>query len=478
MLVYHPLSKSLPNLGRLSLTSTGVELYPDGSALLSPGEWADASRLLNFDVSVPIHSATPPAPVPAPVPASNRRRPRDDSSGDERARARVRSTVLSPAPVPAQVPSRVLGERTASRSTVSPPAPVPALTLLPLSADNLASILGGIGRTEQSKASACKAAQNLCETNVQITEACRSYPTVWRELAESIFKYDGSDDIFGEGLIYDTFRNDASAPSYDNSRPLAPRSAFNNMCVAKGLANVLAKRFVAFGLRYHERTMLETWAEEGCEISDLNESEFEDLSWEDKEKIQLKSFPDLEFADDASKNAMEQFKNEPLHALFLDKYKEDPIFNKLVHRIFQSTAKFLFSDGSLDYMSEELTTIDVAYMVGKVIGVYIVCLWKREHAHENFRHKHDGDESESPMEEDTLEELLVIMQSNSEILRSKLATAVIKTVYQEDYNPEEVDYSKMYDLPEELTEYQTAPDFEADYKFDEPPPSRLALRRR
>lgn len=78
----------LPNLGRLALASTtptGVTVHADGSATLTPKEWADLSGLIGG----------PSAPTPAPVPAPARRRRthvvrHDDDSSRPRSRRWIR----------------------------------------------------------------------------------------------------------------------------------------------------------------------------------------------------------------------------------------------------------------------------------------------------------------------------------------------------------------------------------------------------
>jgi hypothetical protein len=87
----------LPNLRGLALepSPTGVVVNPDGSATLTPAEWANLARLIGE------RSALAPAPAPAPPRRgriARRVRHDDDSSSSEderplaaRARARARA---------------------------------------------------------------------------------------------------------------------------------------------------------------------------------------------------------------------------------------------------------------------------------------------------------------------------------------------------------------------------------------------------
>ena len=382
----------LPNLGRLALasTTTGVTVNPDGSATLTPKEWAKYSHLISGP-SDNDSSSEDERPLAERRPARRPRQDNDSSSEDERPLAERR-----PARRPAQVrqghDSSSEDERPlAKRRPARRPAPLGAALFDMLKEDELASILDAIGRDDESKATACQDAHNFCF--VTGGKACRGDPQIWRDLAQRIFGYGpGQDDkevALGKRLIYDTFKDDAT-----------PRAAFNSMCGATGLADVLAKRFVMFASQPYGEFLWERWADVRADVTGLGDA-IEDLSGEEANKLAEEHYPDIFKADEWEADAKALFDRASRKALYLDKYRNDAGFSKLVDNLFKSTVKYLFEDPTaINDMDNDANAHDALSMIGEMLGIYIVCLWKLERDRSDFADKHSADAD--PMSVDAL----------------------------------------------------------------------------
>ena len=377
----------LPDLGQLALASTtptGVTVHADGSATLTPKEWADLSGLIGG----------PSAPTPAP--ARRRRthvvRHDDDSSSseDERPLAARQSRKAAAA---ARRP-----RKTAARPprTVARDDPDTLSDLL--KEDELAAILGAIGTTEEAKASACADAKAWCALNKEHKAVCDSHPRVWQSLTERIFnrRAPGDDDLevaMGKHLIYDTFKDDAH-----------PQKAFLSMCGATGLADVLEKRFVMFSSERYGEMLWDTWNDTRADITGLGEA-IEDMSTEEVNRLAEENYPDIFKTDDWAADAKALFDRAPPKALYLDKYRNDRAFGKLVDNLFKGTARYLFEDPRTFYdMDHDSRPLDVLYMIGEMLGIYIVCLWQLGRDRTAFEAKHSSDDD--PMPPDVLDTLL------------------------------------------------------------------------
>ena len=423
----------LPNLGGLALVApsppapTGVTVNPDGSATLTPEEWAKLSGLIG-GTSAP----TTPAPI-------RRRKPRvvrrdDDSSEDER-----------PPPAPPPPPKRSQRRRTVVRN--DDPDTLPDL----LREDELAAILGAIGLTEESKASACADAKAWCALNKEHKAVCDSHPRVWQSLAERIFarRAPGDDDMevaIGKYLIYDTFKDDAN-----------PQKAFLGMCGATGLADVLEKRFVMLASERYGELMWDNWNDTRADITGLGE-EIEDMSTEEVNRLAEENYPDIFKADNWAAEAKALFDRAPPKALYLDKYNNDKAFSKLVDKLFKGTIRYLFVNPMAFYnMDHDSRPLDVIYMIGEMLGIYIVCLWKLERDRSAFDDKHSSDDD--PMPTDVLDTLLNEKDVFIQNLRTRIVYAVDLLLNYRTAEERE-DYDNFNDFQYELYEYETESDFD------------------
>jgi len=438
----------LPDLGQLALASTtptGVTVHADGSATLTPTEWADLSRLIGGP-SVPT-----PTPTPAPAPARRRRthvvRHDDDSSSSEDER-----------PLAAR-PRRKAAAR--PRRTVARDDPDTLSDLL--KADELAAILGAIGATEESKASACEDAKAWCALNREHAAVCDSHPRVWQSLTERIFDpgpvQSDKDVALGKRLIYDTFKDEAN-----------PRKAFLSMCGATGLADVLEKRFVMLASQPYGEMLWERWVDVRADVTGLGEA-IEDLSGEEADKLAEEYDPDIFKADEWEANAKALFDRAPPKALYLDKYRNDRAFGKLVDNLFKGTAKYLFEDPrAINDMDNDANALDALYMIGEALGVYIVCLWKLERDRDDFNDKHGGDDD--PMPGDVFgthyDEKVVAIQN----LRVRINYAIDVILNPENAAPNYVDavgpdgalverQGELTEFEQELYIYETESDFDS-----------------
>ena len=157
--------------------ATGVTVNPDGSVLLTPGEWAGISQApcrigSRAERGCRARTGTGTGTGTAHRHASSRRRRpvrvnRDEqssSSEDERPLASRRCAAA------VEAPRSVEQSESGARRTMTdapPAATARRRRCSNLSADELASILDAIGRVEESKATACQDAQNWCATSVR-----------------------------------------------------------------------------------------------------------------------------------------------------------------------------------------------------------------------------------------------------------------------------------------------------------------------
>ena len=423
----------LPNLGQLGLTlPTGVTVNPDGSATLTPEEWANLARLIG----------APSAPTPS-APSRTRRAVRvrhdDDSSGSEDERplaARPRAPPsLPPAP-----------QRRRRRKTVVHDDADTLSDLL--KADELAAVLGAIGMTEESKASACQDAKAWCALDKEHKAVCDSHPRVWQSLTERIFAIDDATqshtaEVLGEGLIYRTFRDDAH-----------PQRAFERMCGATGLADVLAKRFVVFAVSQYGEMLWDTWSDVRADVTGLGEA-IEDLSTDEVYELAVKNYPDIGKTNEWESDAKRLFISAPPKALYVDKYHRDPIFAKLVDVLFASTAKSLFEDRNLQTLDSknrgDNPNLEAFYEIGELLGVYIVCLWQLERDMSNFEDKHAVDDD--LMSDDDVQVVL-------EEMRFKILDLRVQIVYAQDlildpvHAQENTNYDTYDSFQQEMYEYE------------------------
>lgn len=442
----------LPNLGGLALKapSTGVTFNPDGSVLLTPGEWAGISKHLAESVAVP--SA---APAPAPAPAPSRRRSvrvrHDDDSSSEDERRPLAARVPPPSKRRARSRRATVVRDDDSDSDNDNNAGNATPPLLTLGADMLASILDAIGRVEESKATACQDAQNWCATSAAHGKACRDGdPQIWRDLAARIFDngpgLDNKDVAMGKNLIYDTFKDDAN-----------PRDAFNSMCGATALADVLTKRFVMFASQLYGEMLWDVWADVRADVTGLGEA-IEDLSGEEADKLAEENYPDIFKADEWEADAKALFDRAPPKAMYLDKYRNDRVFSKLVDNLFKGTARYLFEDPrAIREMDSSANALDALYMIGEALGIYIVCLWKRERDRSAFEAKHSSDDD--PMPDDVLDTLLDEKNVDIQNLRIRIPYA-IDLILDPTNATEITEYSDFTDFQNDLFEYETDEEFD------------------
>ena len=324
--------------------------------------------------------------------------------------------------------------------------------LLNLSADDLASILDAIGRVEESKATACKDAQNWCATSAAHGKACRDGdPQIWRDLAARIFDNgSGQDDrgvALGKNLIYDSFKDDAN-----------PRDAFNSMCGATGLADVLTKRFVMYASKAYGEMLWETWADMRADVTGLGEA-IEDLSGEEADKLAEEHFPDIFKADDWEADAKALFDRAPPKALYLDKYRNDTGFGKLIDSLFKGTAKYLFEDPKAFYnMEHGANPLDVIYMIGEMLGLYTVSLWKLERDRSDFEDKHSADSD--PMADDVLGVLLDEKDVRIQNLRANANYAIDLILDPTKAVKMDLQHRELTEFEQELLDYETGSEFD------------------
>ena len=439
----------LPNLAALGARggTTGVTLNPDGSATLTPKEWNKYKHLID-----------------GPSASARRRKPPvvrhdDDSSSEEEGQppgAASASTIMRHDDDSGSEEERKsLAARVPARRRARVPTPPGAVEdnspFGMLSNDELASILNAIGRDDESKATACEDAHNFCF--VVGDKACRDNPKIWRDLAKRIFDYRPAEDdnnvVFGKRLIYDTFRDDAN-----------PRDAFNSMCGVTDFADVLAKRFVMFASPAYGEMLWDRWNDVRADITGLGDA-IEDMSTEEVNKLAEENYPDIFKTDDWEADAKILFDRAPRKALYLKKYRNDAIFSKLVDNLFKSTVKYLFEDPkAINDMDDDANAHDVLHMIGEMLGIYIVCLWKLERDRSDFDDKHGSDND--PMPHDVfftnLDEKDVFIQN----LRTRIAYAIDLIMDPKTTPPEK--YANFTNFERELYDYETESEF--DYGKD------------
>ena len=380
----------------------------------------------------------PPAPA----------RPRyDDRSSSEDERSLAERAARAPrAP---RAPARQL------RRTAAPPRRTTVLhddaDTMPdlLKDDDLAAILGAIGMTDRNKSAACQEAKAWCGLNTRHKGVCDSNPQVWQSLVERIFHPGPVDKIpvvLGKRLIYDTFKDDAN-----------PQKAFLSMCGATGLVDVLEKRFVMLASKLYGEMMWDVWADVRADVTGLGEG-IELLSTKEADKLAEEHYPNISKTDEWEDDAKALFDSAPPKALYLDKYRNNRTFAKLVDNLFQSTAKYLFEDDRMALMDGDADERDALYMIGEMLGIYIVCLWKLESNKRNFWVKNSADKD--PMPEDVLETHLDDMEVSIQNLRVKIVRAIYLIL-----DPTNAEENQDYDDPRNEF-FNELYDYESDGAFD------------
>ena len=250
----------------------------------------------------------------------------------------------------------------------------------------------------------------------------------------------------GKRLIYDTFKDDAN-----------PQRAFLSMCGATGLADVLEKRFVMFASQLYGEMLWDVWADVRADVTGLGEA-IEDLSTEEANKLAEEYDPDIFKADEWEADAKALFDRAPPKALYLDKKRNDKAFGKLVDNLFKGTAKYLFEDPrAMHGMSADANALDALYMIGEMLGIYIVCLWKLGRDRSAFEAKHSSDDD--PMPPDTLDTLLDEKDVFIQNLRIRIPYAI--DLILDPVNATEItEYSDFLDFQNNLFEFETESEFD------------------
>ena len=309
-------------------------------------------------------------------------------------------------------------------------------------------------RDDESKATACEDAHNFCL--VVGDKACRDNPKIWIDLAKRIFDYrpatDDNNVVFGKRLIYDTFRDDAN-----------PRDAFNSMCGATALADVLAKRFIMFASKAYGKILWDRWADVRADVTGLGEA-IEDLSGEEADKLAEEYDPDIFKAGEWEADAKALFDRAPRKALYLKKYRNDADFSKLVNNLFKSTSDYLFFDPrAIHDMDNDANAHDVLHIIGEMLGIYIVCLWKLERDHDKLEATGKIADDDEPLFDDVLKDTVQKMRYKILDLRIRIAYAIDLILDPKNATvPEE--YTDLTGFEQELYDYETESEF--DYGKD------------
>jgi len=317
-----------------------------------------------------------------------------------------------------------------------------------LKEDELAAVLGAIGLSDESKSSACQDALAWCVLNKEHKAMCDSHPRVWQGLGERIFQQEeagtADDALFGKGLIYHTFRDD------DHTK-----RAFDRMCEARGLGDVLAKRFVMLAADQYGEMLWDIWNDNRAQITELGEG-IEDLSTDEVNKLAVQYYPNIGKTDDWEADAKALFRSAPSKALYLYKYQNDEIFSKLVNVVFGTTKKYLFADpkaiDDVNGTNRNEPELEAIYEIGEVLGVYIVCLWKLERDLKEIdiesEGRYDGGVLDTRIDEMTtdIQNLRVkVVHAVNRILDPDTAEEVTDRDDYDDYHDELYDYESVYE---------------------------------
>lgn len=274
----------------------------------------------------------------------------------------------------------------------------------------------------------CQNVKNWCGVDARNNQICNANEQFWRDLAKEVFQYNGVAEVHEKGpdrsLIYLTFRDDEK-----------PREAFEAMCSAKGLADAVAKRFALYAVHKFEQSEDESWVENRAESTRMDESVLAKMSDGEQKNLRAREwygdedwFENLEtWKTDAAK----KFETSRSAQMYTDMYKQRGTFSKLVDRFFRATSTLLFDpytgvvhpQDAASAIHEGVrffrrnpdqfrTTYDMFRHIGKVIGVGVVCLLKRElDAAREFR-------------------------TESKNLRHVVANLVTQVIVNDDINPE------------------------------------------
>ena len=212
--------------------------------------------------------------------------------------------------------------------------------------------------------------------------------------------------MLGKGLIYRTFGDEAD-----------PKKAFERMCGATGLADVLSKRFAGIAIARYDLYLSDKWNDEDLQVdaalalggvgnvADMSEGESYDLG--------VRNFPDMGKMDEWKARAEKMYRScgaaskalyEKMHSYTIGN-GADITFTKLVDKLFGATTKKLFNHQQIERLvgfvqpmvpgipREEPgvnaeAVFEAIYKIGKMLGVYIVCLWKLRRDVNAFHKEH------------------------------------------------------------------------------------------
>lgn len=248
-------------------------------------------------------------------------------------------------------------------------------------------------KNSKSSQVVCQNVKNWCGVDARNNQICNANEQFWQDLAKEVFQYNGVAVMHEKGpdqsLIYLTFKDDEK-----------PREAFEAMCSAKGLADAVAKRFALYAIHKFEQSENEQWVENRAESTGIDESVLAEMSDGEQKNLRAREYRDEDWFEDLETwktDAAEDFKKSRYAQMYTDMYNRRGMFSKLVDRFFRATSTFLFNPWTgvvheKDYGSaiaegflffrrnpdQFRTTFDMFRHIGKVIGVGVVCLLKRE----------------------------------------------------------------------------------------------------
>ena len=386
--------------GSPMLPNPDVILHADGSATPTPEEFANVAHLVGGRSA----STTAPPLRRHRVVDNYSSSSEDDLSLVERVRRRSMIQMVRNE----DIMSRILG------------------------GDELAAILSAIGMDDESRSSACQDAKAWCVLSRSHWSMCDRNPQMWQILVDRIFGYDEDPShiaaVLGEGLIYRTFRDKAD-----------PKKAFERMCTATGLANVLAKDFELAAIHGYSEMMWDKFYDRPCiSVTGMRDA-LKRMSQDERETLAVDYFPDIGRTEEWQKEARELFWNAPSYELYIQQKNKGQMFSKLIAVLFKSTLVSLFEDGNIFAEMARLFPYRSASMhcaalghdlsnrparrafseIGKLLGVYIVCLLQLERDVVAFEKEHDTSVDEVGYAAHLAEEMHVNIQN----LRVQIAYA-------------------------------------------------------
>jgi hypothetical protein len=295
-----------------------------------------------------------------------------------------------------------------------------------LDEDVLVNIIEWVGKNEEDKAKACQDAKAWCSLNARNKNLCNTRPQVWNEFIKKIFATDDkvlteNDKLLGQNLIFETFKNDDGDP----------QKTFFEMCYATKLVDFIQKLFVISALDSYEKLVWDEWIkliDDGhVYINNTDLEEYSRKPLEEQKEFASQRYWQYGNVKAWMPEAQKMLEQDDFKEMFEDLYEKDEIFKNQKALLYKNTLQYLFEGKEIyqaSYRSKYTTqdakpTLEFFKEIGKSLGIYIVCLWKRESEAMKFK-----DQMKTTLHDDEIQGNLYVRYRDMQTVRLNLFYAV------------------------------------------------------